>query len=184
MGPKRRTLAWLGVLCLTAAGCQQLARELRATQQPQVLKSWDGVFQVTVPAGWRTDRDLNDKADLAVSQRAEEHYLIVLSESAKDFADMDLARHSQVTLDQIVGTLTSSSVSPVKKLTIGNQPALQYDFAGVTKNIKVHYLHTTVELGGYYHQILAWTLASRWDRNQAALRAATASFKQSQGGAR
>ena len=171
-------MALLGALGLFGGGCQRLASELRRTQEPQVLKSWDGAFQVTVPPGWRTDRELNDKAELGVSQRSQEYYLIVLSESTQDFAEMDLEKHSDTTLEQIVSSLSSSSVGPVQRLTVSGQPALQYEIAGTTNNIKVKYLHTTVELGGYYHQILAWTLQSRWAKNEAALRAAVQSFRQ------
>lgn len=179
MTPRRWTrLALLGALCLLGTSCQKLASELRKGQEPQVLKSWDGAFQVTVPAGWRTDRDLHEKADLAVSQRGQENYLVVLSESAADFAEMDLQRHSDTTLETIVGSLKSSNVGPVANITVAGQKALQYEVAGVSGNLKVKYLHTTVELGGYYHQILAWTLASRWDRNKDGLRAAVLSFSQ------
>lgn len=180
MTPRRwtRRLALLGVLCLSGASCQKLASELRKTQEPQVLKSWDGAFQVTVPPGWRTDRDLHEKADLGVSKRTEENYLVVLSESTQDFTDMDLQRHSDATLKTILGSLKSSNVGPVLRMSVAGQPALQYEIAGVSGNLKVKYLHTTVELGGYYHQILAWTLASRWDRNKDGLRAAVLSFRQ------
>ncbi len=46
----------------------------------------------------------------------------------------------------------------------------------MAENLRLHYVHTTVKLGGFYHQLLAWTLASRWDTEQSTLRALVASF--------
>lgn len=158
------------------AGCGQVAKGLQGLTGPRVLKSWDGAFQVTAPAGWNTNRDLHDKADLGVACLACETYLVVLSESAGDFEVMDLERHAKATLLLISSELGSARVGPARQLTIAGQPALQHEVTGVNDNVRVHYLHTTVKLGGYYHQILAWTLASRWEREQATLQAVVASF--------
>lgn len=166
----------LAIAAGLGAGCRQIAEELQRRSEPKVLKSWDGAFRVTVPSGWRTDRDLNEQADLGVSRRAEQCFVVVLSESSADFAEMNLELHAAETLAKLTRGLGSVKVSPPLQLTIASQPALQYEVSGVADNLNVRYLHTTVKLGGFYHQILAWTLASQWERRRETLRTVVQSF--------
>jgi hypothetical protein len=63
------------------------------------------------------------------------------------------------------------------KLTIGGQPALEYEITGAADNLKLCYLHTTVELGGYFHQVIAWTLSSRCRSGKPQLRQIVESFR-------
>lgn len=182
---ERRWAARVGVPIILASlaltGCQQVSKNLQALTAPRVLKSWDGAFQVTAPVGWNTNRELHKQADLAVAHPLAECYLIVLSESAQDFALMDVSRHSTMTLGILTKNLSAAQAGPAQHLTIAGQPALQYDVTGTANNLRLHYLHTTVKLGGFYHQLLAWTLASRWEREQATLRAVVASFAPTSG---
>lgn len=175
--PGRWSSMWVVVLaCASSMHCGQIAKSLRERSAPQVLKSWDGAFQVTAPAGWRTNRELHAKADLGVAYPVRETYLVVLSESAKDFDIMDLGKHSAATRNILLKNLGAPQVGPLRHITIAGQPALQCDITGVAENLRLHYVHTTVKLGGFYHQLLAWTLASRWDTEQSTLRALVASF--------
>ena len=52
-----------------------------------MLKSPDGKFQLTVPAGWRENASLNDKAEIKAANPIEEVYVIVITESKADFTD-------------------------------------------------------------------------------------------------
>ena len=44
-------------------------------------------------------------------------------------------------------------------------------------NINVVFLHTTVDDGDHFQQILAWTLESRWEEQNQLLREVTGSFR-------
>ncbi|OLP16308.1 hypothetical protein BST81_22190 [Leptolyngbya sp. 'hensonii'] len=144
----------------------------------KVVTSSDGKLQVTVPVDWKEDRDLNEKAELQVSNRADELYTIVLSESKSDFKDMTLARHSELTREILVKNLTSPQVSDPEKLTVNGVPALQYEIQGTIDNLNVTYLHTTVETATSYNQIISWTLRSRYAKNSPKLQAVIRSFRE------
>ena len=57
-------------------------------------------------------------------------------------------------------------------------PALQDELTGTEKGTNVVFLHTTVDDGDDFQQILAWTLKSRWQqpRTLSGLREITRTF--------
>ncbi len=165
-------------LLALCSGCEQLAKQVLEAGKPKTIRSKDGAFELTVPAGWREDLSLHEKSDLGASDPADELYVTILSESADDFVEMNLERHSQTTRSILLSGLKSPAASGPRKLVIDGQPALEYEIRGASENTRICYLHTTVELGQQYHQILAWTLLSRCERNKPLLRQVTASFRQ------
>jgi hypothetical protein len=48
--------------------------------------------------------------------------------------------------------------------TIDGHPALQDELTGTEKGTNVVFLHTTVDDDDHFQQILAWTLKSRWQK--------------------
>ena len=48
---------------------------------------------------------------------------------------------------------------------------------GTEKGINVVFLHTTVDEGDHFQQILAWTLKSRWQQQNQLLREITGTFR-------
>ena len=135
-------------------------------------------IQVSIPSGWKEDRDLHDSAELQASNRRKEQYIIVLSESKEDFQDMTLEKHSEITRATLVKSLTEAQTSAPTTLTIGGNSALQYEIRGFINNLSVIYLHTTVETDKHIHQILTWTLKSMYDKNKPVLQKVTESFKE------
>jgi hypothetical protein len=70
----------------------------------------------------------------------------------------------------------ASATEPVS-LTIDGHPALQDEIAGTEKRSSVVFLHTSVDDGDHFQQILAWTLKSRWQKQNQLLREVTRSFR-------
>ena len=62
---------------------------------------------------------------------------------------------------------------------IDGHPAIQDELTGTEKGTNVVFLHTTVDNGDHFRQILAWTLKSRWQQPQtlSALREITRTFR-------
>jgi hypothetical protein len=50
-------------------------------------------------------------------------------------------------------------------------------YSSRTDERRVVFLHTTVDHGNHFQQILAWTLKSRWQKQDQLLREVTASFR-------
>ncbi|HJZ69589.1 MAG TPA: hypothetical protein VKF81_15800 [Blastocatellia bacterium] len=147
-------------------------------QARQVIISSDGQYQIQVPTGWKQTTNLHEKAGLQAEDRLHEMYIIVLSESKSDFEDMNLDKHSQITSEQLINNLSSTETSTPTRLVINGNPALQYVVSGTISNVKVTYLHTTVETAKSFNQVLAWTLRSRFEQNRAALQNVAQSFKE------
>ena len=54
---------------------------------------------------------------------------------------------------------------------------VQMQVSGTEKGTDVVFLHTTVDDGDHFQQILAWTLKSRWQQQNELLREITRSFR-------
>lgn len=70
----------------------------------------------------------------------------------------------------------ASATEPVS-LTIDGHPALQDELTGTENDTNVVFLPTTVDDGDHFQQILAWTLKSRWQKQNQLLREITRSFR-------
>jgi hypothetical protein len=176
-GPRSKLLDHLiaiVLLVLAVAGCKQL----QGLGSPTVLKSPDGKFQLTVPAGWRENPSLNEKADIKAGNPIQEMYVVVITESKSDFTDdMTLSEYTNIVRDSMTSNLTSPNSSPPSAVTINGRSGLQYELQGAVKNVKLTYLVTTVETTDHYHQVITWTLQSHMDRNRATLHQVAGTFR-------
>jgi len=73
--------------------------------------------------------------------------------------------------------MKNTSATAPMPLTIDGHPALQDELTGTEKGTNVVFLHTTVDDGDHFQQNLAWTLKSRWQKQNELLREVTASFR-------
>lgn len=175
-------LAPLAVVACLLLGCnlaQTIKTGIDKASTPKVLTSSDGKAQLTVPGSWRNDPELHAEAALRASNRLSEMYVIVLSESRQDFADeFTLEAFTELTRTNMLSQIIAPDATAPVAATVGNRPALQYTVRGTVDNIKVVYLVTVVETQTNFHQILTWTLNSRFDQNWHTLDEVTQSFKE------
>jgi hypothetical protein len=73
--------------------------------------------------------------------------------------------------------MTNASATEPVSLTIDRHPALQDELTGTENGTNVVFLHTTVDEGDYFQQILARTLKSRWQEQNEQLREITGTFR-------
>lgn len=173
-----RIMAALILLLALSAGCN--LDQVIGQSAGSVLKSTDGVSQIAIPAGWKPQTKLNEIAVLQAAVPAQEMYVIVITEPKADFAEMTLDKYSELTRQSLINSLTSPQITPAKKLTINGRQAVQHRIQGTISNLNVIYLHTAIETQKNYHYVLAWTLKSRFEKNEATLQQVTASFKEIQ----
>ncbi|PSB03344.1 hypothetical protein [Merismopedia glauca] len=144
--------------------------------------SENGEIQVNLPSGWSKATGLNAKAELQVSNPSRDMYLIVLSESKEDFEkagqEVNLQKHSDITKGILLKSLKNAQTNGPKSLTVNGNPALQDEISGVTSNLKVVYLHTTVETDDNYHQILAYTSQDDFAKNRSEIEEVINSFQE------
>lgn len=174
MAPWGLSLLLLGLLL--GCGFAQALSGSGNTSNTKVITSTDGLTQVTVPDNWQDNLDLNDIASLQAGNARQELYLIVISENKSDFVDMDLEQYSEQTIGNILDSLQSSEVSEPETMTINGHQALQKEIRGVIDNLRVIYLHTSIESAENYHQVLVWTLQSQSEKGLPVLRDVVQSF--------
>ena len=132
---------------------------------------------VTVTAMWTKMPELNKRASLQVGYKSKEMYLIVITDTKADLDNFTLEKHQQRTRDRMLEKMKNASATQPVSLTIDGHPALKDELTGTDKGTNVVFLHTTVDDGDHFQQILAWTLKSRWAKQNQLLREVTNSFQ-------
>ena len=140
------------------------------------ITSDNGKSKITASGFWVKRSDLNQKASVQAAYKDKEMYAMVISEPKSTVPNMTLEQHHQLTRDHMLQKMKDSSGTQPVSLTIEDHPALQDELSGTDNGANVVFLHTTVDAGDDYHQILAWTLKSRWSAHNAELRDITNSF--------
>jgi hypothetical protein len=150
------------------------------TTKEEVVKSKNYAFQLTKPRGWRVENDLNEEADIQISRRAAEAYLIVISDYKTDFtSDMDYKRHSILTRGFFKESLQNyTEVSGPTRIEVNGMKGIQYEITGSIEGIKAQYLHTTLEGKRYFHQLAAWSVSSQYESNKPVFQQIIQSFRE------
>jgi hypothetical protein len=147
-----------------------------------ILTSADGQEQITLSPGWQA-AELNEGAQLEAANPDLELYIVIFSELRSDLPpDTSLERFSEVTRTIVIDNLTDTRVDgPTGVTEIGGESAIQYEISGQisgeTEQINVTYLHTAVETGDRFHQILAWSDSSTFADARTNLQQITQSFR-------
>jgi hypothetical protein len=142
----------------------------------QEISSDNGNLKVTTSGFWVKRTDLNKKASLQAAYKDKEMYLIVITDPKSTAPNMTLEQHHQMTRDHMLQTMKNSSATQSISTSADGHPAMQDQITGIENGASVVFLHTTVDDGGNYQQIMAWTLKSRWQSHQQELREVTESF--------
>jgi len=132
---------------------------------------------VNVPGTWTKMPELNKQASLQVGNNHNEVYLIVITDTKADLDNFTLEKHQQRTRDRMLEKMKNASATQPVSTTIDGHPALQDEITGTENGTNIVFLHTTVDDGDHFQQILAWTLKSRWEKQNQLLREVTASFR-------
>lgn len=151
-------------------------RSQRLSAERKEIASGHGKMSVIVPGTWTKLPDLNKQASLQVGNKSNEVYLIVITDTKADLGGFTLEKHHQQTRDRMLQTMKNASATDPVSVTIDGHPALQDEITGTEGGINVVFLHTTVDDGDRFQQILAWTLKSRWQRQNQLLREVTGRF--------
>ena len=113
---------------------------------------------------------------MCIRDRNKEVYLIVITDTKADLDNFNLEKHHQQTRDRMLQKMENASATQPVSVTVDGHPALQDELSGTEKGTNVVFLHTTVDDGDHFQQILAWTLKSRWQKQNQLLREVTEHF--------
>ena len=146
-----------------------------AVQKKEIVSD-DGKLKITTSGFWVKKADLNKQAKLQVACPSKDLYLIVIGDPKATVENMTLSQHHRLTRDHMLKQMANSSATEPDSITVDNHPALQDELSGTEKGKNVVFLHTTVDEGDSFQQILAWTLKRHWQKQNGELRDATSSF--------
>jgi hypothetical protein len=170
-------LGAMGIPLLVSMVQSDRERLHRLATERKEITSDDGKIRVTVPGLWMKLQGLNQQASLQAGNKRQEVYLIVITDAKADVPNLTLEKHHQLTRDRTLEKMKNASATEPVSLTIDGHPALQNELTGTEKGTNVVFLHTTVNDGDRFQQILAWTLKSRWQDQNQLLRDITKSFR-------
>ena len=136
----------------------------------------DAKLKVTTSGFWVKRTDLNSQAQLQAANKAGEMYVIVIGDAKSTVPNMTLQQHHQLTRDHMLQRMENSSATATVSVNIDGHPALQDEVSGTQSGTALTFLHTTVDEGDSFEQVLAWTLRSRWHKHNEELRNVTNSF--------
>jgi len=146
-----------------------------ALEKKEIISD-DGKSKISASGFWVKRTDLNARAFLQAAYKNKELYVIMISDPKSSVGDMTLEKHHQTTRDHMLKEMANSSATAPVSVTIDGHPALQDEISGTEKGVILTFLHTTVDDGENFDQILAWTLKSRWAANKSELAEVTNSF--------
>jgi uncharacterized protein DUF4190 len=144
--------------------------------RPQEITSDDGKLTVTTSGFWVKTSDLNKDAALQVANKSEDMYLMVFTDAKSAVGQMTLEQRDQTTRDRKLQSMQNASATPAVPVNIDGHAALQDEVSGTQQRTNLVFLHTTVDEGDYFQQIVAWTTKSRWPKQNQELRDITNSF--------
>src|SRR6266487_5240319 len=171
-------LGVMGIPLLVSIIQSDRERLHRLSTERKEIASDDGKIDVIVPGLWVKLPELNKQARLQVGDKSKQMYLIVIPDAKADLDNFTLEKHHQLTRDRMLQKMKNASATQPVSLTIDGHPALQDELSGTENGTNVVFLHTTVDDGDHFEQILAWTLKSRWQkpRTLSGLREITRTF--------
>jgi hypothetical protein len=169
-------LAVMGIPLLVSMIQSDRERLHRLATERKEIASDDGKIKVTVSGLWTKMHELNKGASLQVGYKDKQMYLIVITDAKAAFANLTLEKHHDLTRDRMFQKMKNASATEPVRLTIDGHPALQDELSGMENGTNVVFLHTTVDDGDQFQQILAGTLKSRWQEHNQLLREITNTF--------
>jgi len=155
--------------------CDQVEQLIKQEAKP--VSFLNRTFSVLKPGSWSTMDDLNEGANLQMGNLFKEAYVVILTESKQDLDNMGMQDHSDLTRSFLREVLKNYQESQPVKLDIGSHSALRYRLSGSVDSIKIVYWHVTIETGDHFHQMLLWSLPSKFSGNEADFNSVIRSFK-------
>jgi hypothetical protein len=124
-----------------------------------------GLARLTLPEGWRQAQDLNESAGIEAIHPPLGRHVIVISDAIEDFSpEVTMIEHSANTRRELTNSIQVIGCSGPERRQVAGFESVQYEIEGYYHQTRVKYLHTTVAGKRAFHQVLAWSTISRYDR--------------------
>jgi hypothetical protein len=197
LGVSVRLSVAVGLLALGLTGCSTLglsrsSPDSSAMTNQYVDRGFRGDMlvsrmkpvQLRLPSGWRAapSGTLHGNADLEAYNLDQNMFLVVLGENRTAVAPGGLEEQATIYLQLLKGGFSQvlTNQARVGTNSLNGFPAVQYEVSGNVNQQAIAYLHTTVELGEEYYQVVVWTPEDQRAVNADAMRAVVEEFRSTQ----
>lgn len=160
-------------VCSLIAGISTL---IHSEDGDDIYVSRDKQFQIVTPSAWMNDPTLMEEANISIANRFSEKYFIVSSFPKSDFEDGFTLEDFQFITEDSIGLEFAEVINQPYEITVNGYPAYQYAFEDDSDDMKISYIAATVETSDHFHQLMAWTLPSKFDQYQAEFNEIISSF--------
>jgi Tfp pilus assembly major pilin PilA len=156
-------------------------------QQAPVASHWvtsaDGLTRMRLPSSWQRLPELNDMGSIEYGNPYREQYLLVISEPRADFSSsMDLPAYTEMLLNQNYRPMLANlSLEYRGQVSFNEMKGTKYELRGEIDNIRIVYLLTILQSNDHFHQVLFWTLPTKWADTAAVFESALATFAECRG---
>jgi hypothetical protein len=131
---------------------------------PADFKSNDGKWAFTADSSWNTRRVLKEGAAIQASNLVSDKYIIVLQENKIDFQKgISLKDYTGLVINLMRKNLTDPSSTPPVDITVNGMKARLFELSGSIDKTNLKYLVATVESKDSFHQLILWSLPSKYD---------------------
>jgi Tfp pilus assembly protein PilE/ribosomal protein L40E len=156
-------------------------------QQVVVNRQWviadDNVTRMRVPTSWKKHPELNDIAGIEYANLPREQYLIVTSDSKAHFtSSADVFGYNVYLERNLRDSVENLQVKYLGEVKINGMIGLKYEMRGEVDNSEIVYLQVALEGENHFHQLLFWTVPTRWRANLESFEEALVSFTECPGG--
>lgn len=133
----------------------------------QSVKSSETNLTLQFPKSWK-EYELNEIATIQMANMAKEQYFVIIEETAGDFTDdFTVGDYTNIIMENMMAVVETEEDPVINDVKIGeNIDAKQFEMTGAVEKVKVKYLVTCAEVDGYFCQIIAWSLQSKYDKNK------------------
>ena len=135
--------------------------------QMQTVVTDDGLLSFELPSNWKEVDELHDEASLKYGHLRSEQYMLVLSENKSDFEeDVSLRDYADLCLENAELATSGMRFGEWTEHQIANRKMLKVQMSATVDRIKIKYQYGYYETKDHYHQIMQWTLPSKWGSSQ------------------
>jgi Tfp pilus assembly protein PilE/TM2 domain-containing membrane protein YozV len=137
-------------------------------KQPAVGNKWitseDGLTKIRVPGNWEKLPELAEQGVIEYGNLQREQYLIVISEPKQSYtSNTDLSAYNMLMLEH----KSRAGIDKLRKKYLGEidlngLKALKFELSGEVNGVRIDYLQVAVEGKNHFHQVLFWSLPTRW----------------------
>lgn len=160
----------LTLLLFVAFAC----KEMGSKGEPVTLKSADGKFQITAPAGWKLASSSGVTNEVINAENPQlDLGVIVTAKPKADLADMTLDKYTDAGRSGQASESANKDVSDPESITINGYEARQYE----VKRDKATCLVTAIESPEHFHRITACGANTKYPDNKPSLKEIIGSFR-------